>query len=202
MWVTDTESGTFLDMTPATAAAKERQLLGFGADQRTLSSEFDLETSRAVCATGESRTLIEWIKYDGSWHKFARVKSHAGGARVLEVLHEITHLDPRAEWLARINLESQRLELDGGSSISFEEFVVLHLILKGYKHRRIAQTLNISSKTVDYRISRLKNALEVETTEEMMGQVWSSGLIHLALVPIDLENPARTELELYKKIDG
>jgi hypothetical protein len=33
-------------------------------------------------------------------------------------------------------------------------------------------------------------------------KVNSSGLIYLALVPIDLDNPAQTELELYKKVIG
>ena len=69
-------------------------------------------------------------------------------------------------------------------------------------HKRIAQILNVTAKTVDYRISRLKNALEVESTEEMMLTVSSTGLIYLGLIPIDLDNPAQTELDLYKKVIG
>ncbi len=202
MWMTDTETGDIIDMTPATAVAEGRQSHGFGNNLRTLSSDCHLEASRRVSATGESCSQLEWIKYDGSWHKIAWFKSHAGGSRVLEICHDITHLDPRSEWLARINLESQRLELESGESVSFEEFVVLHMLLKGYRHSRIARTLNISTKTVEYRISRLKNALAAETTEEMMEQVSSSGLIYLALIPIDLADPAKTELELYKKVNG
>ncbi len=83
--------------------------------------------------------------------------------------------------------------MENGKSISFDEFVVLHLLLKGFKHRRIAETLNISPKTVEYRISRLKNALETETTEDMMMKVSSSGMIYLAMIPIDLDDPAQSE---------
>lgn len=202
MWVTDTSTETLLDMTPATAAAESKLSFEPEAFPRTLSREFQLAISRAVVSTGKSHTLIEWMKLYGSWRKLSRIKSHAGGSRVLEISQDITHLDPRAEWLARINLGSQRLEMEDGESISFPELVVLHMLLKGMKHRRIAETLNISTKTVEYRVSRLKNALAEETTEDMMSKVSSSGLIYLAMIPIDLANPARTELELYKNVPG
>jgi DNA-binding NarL/FixJ family response regulator len=123
-----------------------------------------------------------------------------GGNLILEISQNITHLDPRAEWLAGINLIDQRLEMDNGESISFNEFVVLHLLLKGFKHKRIAETLNISPKTVEYQISKLKHALEAETTEDMMMKVSSSGMIYLAMIPISLDDPAQSELDLYKKV--
>jgi DNA-binding CsgD family transcriptional regulator len=200
MWVLDTETNTIIDMTPATAiflASKEP-----AADMRTLSVEFHNEVALSVATTGEAKTLFEWMKYSGSWHKQSRTTTHAGEGLVLIQVLDITRFDPRSEWLARINLVSQRLELENGKSISFLEFVVLHMLLKGLKHKRIAELLGVTTKTVEYRISRLKIALEVETTEEMMLKVNSSGLIYLALVPIDLDNPAQTELELYKKVIG
>jgi DNA-binding NarL/FixJ family response regulator len=198
MWVVDVETGVILDMTPATAEF-------FGsfdvtASTSSVTENVHREASQSVAATGDSRTIIEWVKANGSWHKMARTKSHAGANRVLEISQDITSLDPRSEWLARINLEDQRLEMASGESISFDEFVVLHLLLKGFKHKRIADTLNISPKTVDYRISRLKNALKVETTEDMMMEVSSSGMIYLATIPFDFADPAQTELELYKKV--
>jgi DNA-binding NarL/FixJ family response regulator len=196
MWVIDHDSQDIIDMTPETAAF----MRGFDVTSHTssVSSEEHLDADRTVIATGEAITLTEWVQVDGEWKKLARTKSHLGGNLILETSQDITHLDPRAEWLARINLVSQRLEMENGESISFNEFVVLHLLLKGYKHSAIAETLDISPKTVDYRISRLKVALESETTTDMMMKVSSSGMIHLALVPIDLDNPAQTELELYK----
>lgn len=198
MWVFDIDSGEVVDMTPLTAEILDSQ--DPDTLPRTVSRESHLEACRSVVATGEPHTFIEWVKVNGIWHKMARTKSHAGGSRVLEMALDVTHLDPRAKWLARINLVDQRLELENGKSISFQEFVVLHLLIKGFKHKRIAETLNISRKTVDYRLSRLKDALEVETTEELMMTVFSSGMVHLATVPIDLDDPAQTELELYKKI--
>lgn len=198
MWVIDTETETVIDMTPATAKIIEAD--DFSTHLRTLSRESHLETARTVARAGEPQTLTEWRKYCDSWHKLGYTFSHVGGSRVLEQALDITSLDPRAEWLARINLESQRLEMDSGESISFDEFVVLHMLLKGYKHKRIAHALNVSTKTVEYRISRLKIALGVDSTGDMMLLVSSSGLIHLGLVEIDLDNPALTELELYKKV--
>ena len=140
------------------------------------------------------------MKYSGRWHKLARTTTHLSGSLVLSQAIDVTRFDPRAEWLARINLVTQRLEMESGESISFAEFVVLHLLLKGFVHKRIANILNISAKTVGYRISRLKDALRVETTEDMMLKVSSCGLIYLALIPIDLERPAQTELELYRRV--
>lgn len=198
MWVIAAEDWTRLDMTPATAEFFR------SLDRETYVSSISVERHEKACreviTTGKVSVLVEWAKVNGRWRKIACTKSHAGGDRVLEMAQDITRYDPRAQWLSRINLQSQRLELESGESISFAEFVVLHLLLKGFKHKRIAQTLKISIKTVEYRISRLKIALGAETTEEMMLEVSSSGLIFLALIPIDLEDPAQTELELYSKV--
>jgi hypothetical protein len=198
MWVFDLDSQSIIDMTPETAAFMN--FFDITSCTSSVSYGEHLDADRSVIATGETYTLVEWVQVNGPWHKLARTKSHVGGNLILEISQDITHLDPRAEWLARINLVDQRLEMENGESISFDEFVVLHLLLKGFKHRRIAETLNISPKTVEYRISRLKNALEAETTEDMMMKVSSSGMIYLAMVPIDLDDPAQSELELYKKI--
>jgi DNA-binding CsgD family transcriptional regulator len=198
MWVVDVETGVILDMTPATSEFFDS--LDVKAYPSSVTEKVHREASQSVVATGESRTLIEWVKTNGSWHKLARTKSHAGGNCVLEISQDITSFDPRSKWLARINLVDQRLEMGNGESISFDEFVVLHMLLKGFKHKRIAETLNISPKTVEYRISRMKNALKVESTEDMMLEVSSSGMIYLAMIPIDLDDPAQTELELYKKV--
>lgn len=198
MWVVSTDTWETLDMTPATAGFVE------WLDEDSYLSTISVDEHRAACRevveTGESQAASEWAKVNGSWRKIARTKSHAGGNRVLEMAQDVTRFDPRARWLARINLQSQRLELDDGGSISFNEFVVLHLLLKGFKHKRISRTLNISTKTVEYRISRIKIALRAETTEEMMLKVSSSGLIFLALIPIDLDDPAQTELALYSAV--
>lgn len=200
MWVWDSDTKSIVDMTPATADFLTLQEADFS--MRTLSNEFHVDKASEVVRTGKAHTVFEWMKYRGSWHKLSWTKIHLGGSLVLNTSLDVTRFDPRAEWLARINLESQRLELESGESISFDEFVVLHMLLKGLPHKRIAQTLGITPKTVDYRISRLKNALEVESTEEMMLTVSSTGLIYLGLIPIDLENPAQNELELYKKVLG
>ena len=200
LWVVDVSTLAIVASTPASAAFPA--LLGSLPESRTLSEAHHLEIARNTVSTGCAETVFEWMKYDGIWRKLARVSVPVGRNQVLVQLLDITHFDPRAVWLARINLVSQRLELDSGTSISFAEFVVLHMLLKGLKYSRIAQILNITTNTVDYRISRLKIALETDTTEDMMSKVTASGLIYLALVPIDLDNPAQTELELYKKVPG
>ena len=200
MWVCDTDLKSIIDMTPATADFLTLFQANLGI--RTLSREFHVEASSEVVRTGVAHTAFEWMKYLESWHKLSCTKVHLGGSLVLNTSLDITRFDPRAEWLARINLETQRLELESGESISFDEFAVLHMLLKGLAHKRIAQILNVTAKTVDYRISRLKNALEVESTEEMMLRVASTGLLYLGLIPIDLDNPAQTELDLYKKVIG
>jgi DNA-binding NarL/FixJ family response regulator len=92
--------------------------------------------------------------------------------------------------------------MDNGETISFNEFVVLHLLLKGFKHKRIAEILDISPKTVECLISKLRNALEAETTEDMMMKVSSSGMIYLAMIPINWDDPMQSELDLYKKVVG
>ena len=200
MWVWDCDTESIVDMTPATADFLA--LHDAGLDMRTLSKAFHVAAASEVVRTGKAHTIFEWMKYLDSWHKLSWTKIHLGGSLVLNTSLDVTRFDPRAEWLARINLETQRLELESGESISFDEFVVLHMLLKGLQHKRIAPMLNITAKTVQYRISRLKNALGVESTEEMMLAVSSTGLIYLGLIPIDLENPAQTELELYKKAIG
>ena len=200
LWVLDTKTQAIVDITPATAAFLASHARG--STLRTLSTEHHTEVAQSVARTGRAQTVVEWMNFGDSWRKLARTSSHVGGSLVMIQSLDVTQFDPRAEWLARINLVSQRLELDSGTSISFAEFVVLHLLLKGLKYKRIAEKLNITTKTVDYRISRLKIALGVETTEDMLMEVSASGLIYLALIPIDLANPAQTETELYKKVLG
>lgn len=196
----DVATGSFIDVSPAAAlifTSNESSVL-----PRTISFEQHMKSALEVVETESSCTDIEWIKYDGSWHKLAITKTYAGKSSVLIVGLEITHLDPRAEWLARINLESQRLDLDNGESFSFDEFAVLHLLLKGHQYKQIAELLKVSAKTVEYRISRLKIALEVDTTTALMLKIASNGLMHLVMVPTDPDNPAMTEVELYKKLIG
>jgi DNA-binding NarL/FixJ family response regulator len=198
MWVFDLDSRSIIDMTPE--MAEFMKVFDITSLTSSVSYAEHLDADRSVIATGETYTLVEWVQINRSWRKLARTKSHLGGNLILEISLDVTHLDPRAEWLARINLVEQRLEMENSESISFDEFVVLHLLLKGYKHRRIAETLTISPKTVEYRISRLKNALEAETTEDMMMKVSSSGMIYLAMIPIDLNDPAQSELDLYRRV--
>lgn len=200
MWISDIQADVFIDMTPATARFMETHDLR--ALPRTLSLADHMEAAHRAVETGESTVLIEWVKYDGAWHKLMRTKSPVGDFRVLDIAQDITHLDPRADWLARINLDTQRLELESGESFSFDEFVVLHMLLKGLQYKQIAETLNISPKTVEYRLSRLKDALGVETILDLLHVVTSSGLVLLAMVPVDPANPAMTEVELYRKIPG
>ena len=169
---------------------------------QTISIEQHMKSALEVVERKSSCTDLEWIKYDGSWHKLAITKAYAGMSSVLIIGLDITHLDPRAEWLARINLESQRLELDNGESFSFDEFAVLHLLLKGYQYKQIAEKLKVSPKTVEYRLSKLKTALEANTTTELMLKTASSGLIYLVMVPTDPNDPAMTEVELYKRVNG
>jgi DNA-binding CsgD family transcriptional regulator len=200
MGLFDLATETFVDVSPAATllfTANDLSTL-----PRTISMEQHLKSALEVVETKSSCTDIEWIKYDGAWHKLAITKTYAAKSNVLIVGLDITHLDPRAEWLARINLESQRLELDNGESFSFDEFAALHLLLKGYQYKKIAEILNISTKTVDYRLSRLKISLQVDTTTELMLKITSNGLIHLAMVPTDPANPATSEIELYKKVQG
>ncbi len=200
MWVRDIDRWEVIDMTPA--AAQFVRTCALDPDARTLSHDYHQRVAREVCHSGESQTVLEWIKHSGAWHKLARTVTHIEGSLVLTTLLDVTRFDPRAEWLARINFRTQRLELDTGESISFHEFVVLHFLLKGLKHKRIAQSLAITTKTVEYRITRIKNALRVDTTGQMMQAVYSCGLIYLALVPIDPANPPQSELDLYKSIRG
>jgi DNA-binding CsgD family transcriptional regulator len=197
MAVFDVATESFVDASPAADLLFTSNKLS--ALPRTISLEQHMKSALEVAEEESSHTDIEWIKYDGSWHKLAITKTYAGKSSVLIIGLEITHLDPRAEWLARINLESQRLVLDNGRSFSFDEFSVLHLLLKGYQYKQIAEKLKVSAKTVEYRLSRLKVALEVDTTTELMLKVASNGLIQLALVPTDPDSPAMSEIELYKR---
>ena len=200
MWVYDTSTQEIVDIT--VAARQFLETSDFPDCPRTRSSEEQLALGRAALDSDEAVIVIEWMKLGGHWRKVTRIKTRVDDRRVLEIAQDTTALDPRAEWLARINLQTQRLEMDSGESMSFDEWAVLHMLVKGIKHKSIADLLDISHKTVDYRISRIKIALRVETTEEMMMEVSSSGLVHLALVPLDPDNPALTEVDLYKKIPG
>lgn len=200
MWTVDVEAEAVVDMTPATA--KFLQNHDVMALPRTLTIEGNMAAARRVIETGEQSVAIEWLKFDGAWHKLLRTKSHVGDSLVLEVAQDITLLDPRAPWLARINLDKQRLELESGKSFSYDEWLVLHFLLKGFSYKEIGEKLHISPKTVEYRLSRLKDALEVETIPELIQEVSSSGLSQLAIVPIDINEPAVTEQQLYMKIPG
>lgn len=200
MWVVDTRDGMLLDTTPFTHSFLET--IDTSDYLSTVTRAEHAEHNKQVVQSGESATVLEWAKVNGRWRKLARSKSYAGSERVLEMSHDCTGLDPRAPWLARINLADQRLELENGESISFDEFVVLNMLLKGYQHKRISNMLHISPKTVEYRIARLKSALGAASSEAMMLEVSSSGLIYLAVTPIDFERPAQNELELYKNVPG
>jgi DNA-binding CsgD family transcriptional regulator len=200
MGVFDVATGSFVEVSPAADFLFSSHKVT--ALPHTISVEQHLKSACEVVEKKSSCTDIAWVKYDGFWHKLAITKAYAGLTRVLVIGQDITHLDPRAEWLARINLESQRLELDNGKSFSFDEFAVLHLLLTGYQYRQIAEQLKVSPKTVEYRLSRLKVALEADTTTELMLKIAASGLIHLVMVPTDPDDPAMTEVELYKRIKG
>ena len=198
MSIVDLQTGVFVDMTLATARFMQKNDLM--ALPRTLSHAEHLEAGHRALESGEPSFLVEWIKYDGAWHKFLHSKSPVGDFRVLDIAQDVTHLDPRADWLARINLDKQRLELDNGGSFSFDEFVVLHFILKGLQYKQIAKILHISPRTVEYRLSKLKDALGVVTIVDLLHVVSSSGLVQLAMVPVDPADPAMTEVELYRRI--
>lgn len=200
MVIFDVVTGSLVDASPAANLLLTSNQLS--ALPQTISMEQHIKSALEVVEKKSSCTDLAWIKYYGSWHKLAITKAYAGMNNVLIIGLDITHLDPRAEWLARINLDSQRLELDNGESFSFDEFVVLHLLLKGYQYKQIAEKLKVSTKTVEYRLSKLKVALEVDTTTELMLKIASSGLIHLVTVPTDPDNPAMTEVELYKRVQG
>ena len=200
MGIFDVVTESFVDLSPAADLLFTSYKLN--ALPHTTSVEQHTKSALEIVDKKSSCTDLEWVKYDGSWHKLAVTKAYAGMNNVLIIGLDITHLDPRAEWLARINLESQRLELDNGESFSFDEFAVLHLLLKGYQYRQIAEKLKVSPKTVEYRLSKLKVALEADTTTELMLKIASSGLIHLVMVPTDPDDPAMTEVELYKRVRG
>jgi DNA-binding CsgD family transcriptional regulator len=198
MWVYDADSGEIVDATPMTT--RRLDLMQVDLHERTLSPEIHRQVAREVVASGVPDTRIEWLKGNDAWHKMARTKSHIQGNLVFEVAQQITEFDPRAQWLQKINSRTHRIELDSGESISFAEFTVLHLLIKGMSHAKIADKMAISPKTVDYRIARLKTALDTQTTEEMMAKVSEIGLIALATVPLNLDKPARSEVELYRWI--
>lgn len=200
LWVSDTRDRTISHKSPAASA-----LLAQDANSpalRTQSDEFHWQENYAVVKSGRERSQLEWTKYSGSWHKLASTKFPIGGTLVLNSVVDVTHLDPRAIWLSRVNLQTQRVALENGSSISFAEVMVLSGLVQGQPYKALAAALKVSHKTVEYRISRLKCAMEVETTTGMMMEIASSGMIYLAFLPIDARHPPSTETELYKKVIG
>lgn len=117
---------------------------------------------------------------------------------------DITDIDPRAPWLAKINLSTQRLELGPdyqNNSFSFLEFAVLHFMLRGASYSDMASMMHVSINTIRFRVKKLKNALNVDTVAGIFKEVHVNGMIHLCTVPLDLANPARTEIELYTLAD-
>ncbi|MEH6591674.1 MAG: LuxR C-terminal-related transcriptional regulator [Halioglobus sp.] len=200
MLVYDTDKDEIVDATPETR--KNLDLLRFHVQERTLSAAIHQKTACKVAASGVSDTCVEWIKHDDVWYKVIRTKSHITDSLVFEVAQQVTDLDPAARWVQKINPQTKRIELDSGESISFAEFIVLHLLIVGMSHTHIAEKLAISPKTVDYRIARLKIALGAATTEAMMLAVSEMGLIALASLPLDPDKPARSEVELYRWISN
>jgi PAS domain-containing protein len=208
MWMMD-EQDIVIDCSPEAAAmfnATPEQVIGttpkgpYAPNDTVVKIKSIDAMYDQVRATGQPATITNWVNPIGDgWVKIILTTTRIGPSNLLHIMHDITGLDPRARWLKRIDLATQRLKLRGGNSISFDEFAVIYHLIRGRSHDEIAERLNISASTVRYRSGRVRDALECKNLTDMMATVASSGLVHLLTVDMDTDDPAMDERTLYRR---
>jgi hypothetical protein len=214
MWILD-DNDMFTDITPAAAAytgVPAHEVIGnvideaaepYGPVNTVVELSHLAELRNVVRATGQPSTTPNWINMSGAsqdWYKIITTTTKIRKDRLLVVAHDITQMDPKARWLSRIDLASQRLKLRGDKSISFGEFAVLYHLVRGRKKKDIGERLNIAKTTVNHREANLKKALEVKSMADLMALVATSGLIHLLSVELDTSKQSPDTVALYRRM--
>ena len=69
----------------------------------------------------------------------------------------------------------------GDISFSFREAQCIHYLLKNYSAKQTSKQLNISPKTVEFHIARVKNKLNCNTKSQIVDKAIELGFIDLML---------------------
>ncbi|MEH6551551.1 MAG: LuxR C-terminal-related transcriptional regulator [Pseudomonadales bacterium] len=164
-----------------------------------------LKAVSSVISDKKERLFAVWIKYSTNvWYKVLCRCSAENNHSVHIILVDVTDIDPRAIWLSRINLATQRMDLGpeySNRTVSFLEYAVLHFLIRGTTYKNIAAMMNISSNTVSFRIKQLKQAFSVNSVGALLQETHDNKLIHMLTIDLNVSNPAMTDFHLYSLVD-
>jgi DNA-binding NarL/FixJ family response regulator len=209
MWILDDDVIT--DITPGAAAYAHAMpgeiigtAIGAGPSGEVLSvMDLDVlgELRQLVRDTGQANTVTNWVCMTGDkWHKLIQTTTQISAQRLLVVAHDVTHLDPKARWLSRIDCTLQRLQLRADKYLTFAQYSVLYHRARGHKKCDVAKRLNISRSAVNNREAGIKTALGVTSMAEAMDVITRSGLISLLTLELRANRPSPNALALYRKM--
>lgn len=212
MWVVDRDL-VIRDMTQATLDA-----LGLTPEEvigKTIYTGDPLESTapvktrvfrlQRIFATGKPDTLVGWENIQTlGWRKITTTTMLLRDQPDLSltVATDITDIDPKASWLARIDVEHGVLHLGekyGHKTMTFSEYAVLHGLLFRKQYTEIAKELGIGESTVSHRIKTLKALFDVPDVPELLMEISRNHLIHvLSMDPVQIV-PVKSQLDLYSK---
>jgi hypothetical protein len=160
---------------------------------------------RVTIDTLEPGSVVSWVNLgSGEWRKIHWSISAESHSIIYVHFVDTTDYDPRAQWLKRIDIGTQRLMLDDKyyfSSVSFFEYAVLHFLFRGVSYAGMATIMNVSTDTIGFRLKQLKNAFQVSSVQELQAECYDNGLAHLLTIDLDFNNPAMNEFDLYSLAD-
>lgn len=208
MWIVDAQDRV-VDATPTVLGYFHLDAEDFiGKTIRELhpdDAEKYLIENQRVRNVGQPATTIDWMNLPIGWRKIALTKFPLGDGYIIGIGHDVTDADPMAGWLQRLDLARGRLGLGPryrAEYITLAEYLVLHRLSRNHSYQEIATELNISPQTVKYRLSRIKEKLNVLTSQEMWEEIYASGLIHLLALPLSLDVLSDDDLNTFSFIEA
>ena len=160
-----------------------------------------IDLIQGVLDSGEPFSRVGYYRFahnSSDWHKDVLTITRVAPEHILLIQHDISQTDPRLQWINRIDPrpDVNKLFLDNGSVITWEQYQTLHRVMRGQSYKQIARLTDISPKTVNYRLDRIKAAFEVETLGELMEAVFTNGLVHLVTLPLEEQARCGSKEEL------
>ncbi|WNF30939.1 LuxR C-terminal-related transcriptional regulator [Streptomyces sp. C11-1] len=127
-----------------------------------------LEEAVQLLELGHARSELMQALYDLGMMQAER-KDVVGGRSRLEEVDEVAHACGNAFWARRVKPALARLnDPDGSRVLTRQENKIAQLARAGYSNRRIAETLFLAVRTVEFHLSSVYRKLDISGRQELV----------------------------------
>lgn len=127
-----------------------------------------LEEAVQLLDLGQARTEMMQALYDLGSMQVER-KDVAGGRSRFEAAGEVARECGNAFWAERVRPALERLgDYDGSRALTRQELKIAQLARAGYSNRRIAETLFLAVRTVEFHLSGVYRKLAISGRQELV----------------------------------